>query len=52
MTHLTTKALKGRHFLRVADWKPDGNMQGLLQHLRFSIGWGISERGEKSAHVS
>ena len=23
MTHLTTKALKGRHFLRVADWKPD-----------------------------
>jgi len=22
MTHLTTKALKGRHFLRVADWKP------------------------------
>ena len=36
----------------VADWKPDGNMQGLLQHLRFCIGWGISERGEKSAHVS
>lgn len=22
MTHLTTKALKGRHFLRVAEWKP------------------------------
>jgi ornithine carbamoyltransferase len=23
MTHLRTNALKGRHFLRVADWKPD-----------------------------
>ena len=22
MTHLTTKALKGRHFLNVSDWKP------------------------------